>query len=1021
MPEVPTPEATSTKATLPETHSKPTGISRLFSGWNRPVLAAVTDHILTTAKGSGQAVADLSSLLIVVPTRHAGRRLRETLALEAAKEDSAVFPPLVVTQDFFSAPERVAGEAPIADSQATRLIWAALLLEIDFHRFRCVFPVDPIDRDLTWAMKTAGELLEVRNLLTESGLTFATASEPLGDQDMEPLRWKELADLESLAIRRTKELGLRDEALSRLDAVQSGALPDEVKSILVAATPDLNPLTIQALQRAAHHIPVEIMIHAPESEAHRFGEWGTPLPEHWLEAEIQIPDAEEVIRDAATPADQAELACELLEHRLGDLEDPAVIAAIGVPDPEAIAPLEQSAAKRSWSTYDPAGQPVSNHGIYYLLDQTTALLATRSFEAVPRLLRCPDFTQALVRALPEDEKETEPDSDRQNAASDTPSFRPGATAFLALVDELRERCLPDQLEDALAGAKRNFSQSPQLEQGLQWIADWMQRFRKEPFGTVLIDYLSEVFASRTFTPQETAHGAFSEVAAAIQEAEAAWENTRQIFPKKLQPSERFHLLLELIRQRHLYDEREPRNIDLEGWLELLWEDAPHLVVTGMNDHVVPEAIIGHSFLPDSARRALGIPDNDDRFARDAYLLTSLIETRRDTDQTNAGRTNAGRTNAGRIDLLFGRQSESGDPLRPSRLLFQCSDEELPERTLQFFGGEAPSTRPLPWSLPWQLKPQPLPDDARVFQRLSVTQFRSYLTCPFRFYLQHGLRMDEVDAEKSEMDARDFGNLIHDALERFANDREASVSNDTAEIRTSLENEIDALLYQRYGSQLSTPVLIQREAARRRLGWWSEIEAEERAAGWKILEPETSISTDDHPFTLAGLPISGRIDRIEEHADGRLRVFDFKTHAIYDAGKFRNKTVSEYHIAPIKRTEDAESFPEWARVEGPDGKSSRWVDLQIPLYLLALAERFPGREIVAGHIALGPTEAEVVLDLWDQLDSELLESAKACAEGVIEAVQERTFWPPAARLPWSDPFEELLFGEAEESVDAAELG
>ena len=211
---------------------------------------------------------------------------------------------------------------------------------------------------------------------------------------------------------------------------------------------------------------------------------------------------------------------------------------------------------------------------------------------------------------------------------------------------------------------------------------------------------------------------------------------------------------------------------------------------------------------------------------------------------------------------------------------------------------------------------------------------------------------------------------------------------------------------RYGSQLSTPVLIQREAARRRLAWWAEIEAEERAAGWRILEPETSISTEEHPFALAGLPISGRIDRIEEHEDGRLRVFDFKTHAIYDAGKFRNKTVSEYHIAPIKRTEEPDSFPDWARVT-IDGKDSRWVDLQIPLYRLALAGRFPGREIVAGHIALGPTRAEIALDLWDDLDTDLLESAKACAEGVIEAVRSRVFWPPTEKLAWSDSFEELL--------------
>ena len=978
-------------ATGEETAPEPAGSdpgSPIFTGWSRPVLSSVVEHLLA---GAGkETILDFSATLVLVPTRHAGRRLREALALAAGERDAAVFPPLVVTQDFLVAPERVPGDRPVADREATRLVWAALLLEIDLERFRCVFPVDPIARDLTWAMKTADELLDVRNLLAESGLTFASASDPLREQDMEPLRWKELGALEALAIRRIQDLELRDETLTRIDASQSGTLPEEIQRILVAATPDLHPVSITALETARTRLPVEVLVHAPGSERHRFDEWGRPQPEHWLEAEIGIPDAAHSIHDAITPTDQAERACDLIRLRLSDPQNPAPYAAIGVPDPEAIAPFEQAATRREWSTYDPAGQRVSRHGVYYLLDQTAALIATRSFEAVLRLLRCPDFTSALVREL-----------------STEPEERISATGFLAFVDELREECLPDRLEDAIAAAKRRFSNRPELEEGLQWIADWMKRFQKDSFGRVLIDYLSFVFADRSFSPQETTHGAFTEVAAAILEGESAFEKTKEAFGTKLSASDRFHLLLELIRGKHLYDEREPENIDLEGWLELLWEDAPHLVVTGMNDHVVPEAIIGHAFLPDSARRVVGVPDNDDRFARDAYLLTALIESRRDSD--------------GRIDLVFGRQSESGDPLRPSRLLFQCSDEELPERTLQFFGGETPSSQPLPWTLPWKLQPRPLPDDARIFQRLSVTQFRSYLSCPFRFYLQHGLGMNEIDPEKSEMDARDFGNLVHDALERFARDPEAAGSEDANEIRTTLEAEVDALLYLRYGSQLSTPVLIQREAARRRLAWWAEIEAEERAAGWRILEPETSISTDDHPFALADLPISGRIDRVEEHDDGRLRVFDFKTHAIYDAGKFRNKTVSEYHIAPIKRTEDPGSFPEWARVASADGKPSRWVDLQIPLYRLALAERYPGREIVAGHIALGPTRAEIVLDLWEDLDADLLESARTCAEGVIEAVRSRVFWPPAEKLAWSDSFEELfLFGETEESVDASGL-
>jgi len=973
---------------------------RHFLDWNRPILASVTEYLSTSRLTGG--TLDLSDHLVVVPTRNAGRRLRESLAILVAESNAAVIPPLVVTQDFLTSAERIAARRisdglPAATRHVTRLIWSALLLDINLRNYRRVFPVDPVERDLTWAMKTADELLDVRNLLAESGLDFASAAQQLAVAEMEPARWEELAALEELAILRTEKLGYRDECQARLAAATHGALPAEVTRIVVAATPDLWPISTTALIRLNNTIPVELLVAAPESDAANFDAWARPVPGYWLSAEIPIPSPEESIREAATATAQAELACDLI----GDAKNPAGLVAIGVPDPEVTAPLEQTAILRGWTTYDPAGQAVSRHGIYYLIDQTAALLATESYDAVDRLLRCPDFGKALIRHLANDLGE-----------------EIGITRFLTNLDKLAQSSLPDRLDDAIAAARRNFSKSPELESGLLWIADWIEKFQRQPFGTTLSHYLAEVFADRTFSPNEQTHGAFSEVADTILEADDAFAATEAAFPKKIAPAERFQLLLELIRERHLYDEREPRDIDLQGWLELLWEDAPHLIVTGMNDHVVPESIIGHAFLPDSARRALGLPDNDARFARDAYLLSTLLATR----SAPGGAAPGHRPNAGRIDLIFGRRSDGGDPLRPSRLLFQCSDAELPQRTLQFFSGDTPSQTPLPWQLPWKLKPQPLPDDHKLFQRIRVTQFKAYLTCPFRFYLQHGLGMEEYDADKTEMDARDFGNLIHDTLDRFGRDPEASTSTDPDVINASFEREIDAILTQRYGPRLTTPVLVQREAARRRLGWWSEIEAAERAAGWRIFSIEDTLSDEAHPFVIAGMPISGRIDRIEQHEDGRLRVIDFKTHSI--AGTYKNKTVRDFHITHVKRTEDADSFPAWSRLEtGEDekAKTERWTDLQIPLYLLAVAERHPGKEIQAGHVALGPTEAEVVLDLWEDFDSELLESAGACAEGIITAIKSHQFWPPAEKLAWDDPFEDLLFSDAGKTVDSTGLG
>ena len=49
-------------------------------------------------------------------------------------------------------------------------------------------------------------------------------------------------------------------------------------------------------------------------------------------------------------------------------------------------------------------------------------------------------------------------------------------------------------------------------------------------------------------------------------------------------------------------------IELRGWLELPWDDAPALVVTGMNEGMVPASGGSDLFLPDTLRRRLKLDD-----------------------------------------------------------------------------------------------------------------------------------------------------------------------------------------------------------------------------------------------------------------------------------------------------------------------------------------------------------------------------------------------------------------------------
>lgn len=958
-------------------HSTTSGSpTRLLIGWDRTLLESTVAFLARDWNGKGSL--DLSDHLILVPTKNAGRRLREALAIHAAKFESAVLPPLVVSPDFLYAPARlVASEKPVASPLGAELLWTGLLLQLPLDEFRRVFPIDPVERSLKWANDNARELLRVRNLLVESDLDFQKAATILTSQDLEAGRWMELSEIEKQAITQIEKAGFRDPAAATQEAADSGDLPAKIRHLVVASVADLKPLACRVVARYAKRFPTHLLIHAPESEAPHFDPFGRPLPAHWLTREIVIPDPAHSIHQCTTPADQADLCRELL----APFPNPASLFAIGIPDPEVAPTLKQQLIAAGQSSYDPAGKPVSHEGIYYLLKLTHQLVTSERFSALSLLLRCPGVIDAALQ-------------DR------TTESRLSNGTVLRHFDKFSEESLPDRLSDALPAAKHRANKYPALANIITWSQKWITRFRKEDFTTVVSAYLSAIFAQKRFSSHDPSEAVFIEVAAGIQELAAELDSVKTAFPRPPDASDHFELLLSSLAERRVYPDRGPHDIDLQGWLELLWEDAPQLLLTGMNDHVVPEAIIGHAFLPDSARRVLGIQNNDDRFARDAYLLTSILETRNDS--------------RGSVDLLFGRQGTSGDPRRPSRLLFQCQDSQLAGRTLNLFSEQDHKSQPLPRSIAWKLKPAPLAPDHKVFQRISVTGFKQYLTCPFRYYLKFGLGMETVEPDKNELSAADFGNLVHAVLEALGRDEPMRDSQDDGAIAQFFEREIDRWLQVRFGFRLTTPVMIQREAARQRLSHWSKIEAEERAKGWRILAVEVPFGKDDTPFTLNGMTVTGRVDRIEQHPEHGIRVFDFKTISPMEDGRI--KTVDRYHLANVKRTESAEDYPDWALSTDAKGKAIHWVDLQIPLYCLAMAERYPGTTISAGYITLGRTEAEVRIDLWDTLDEATIANARTCAEGVIDAIRNQQFWPPNEQMPKWDDFKELLSPTAADAVD-----
>lgn len=922
---------------------------RHFLSWERPWLPQVAAWLARDWDGPGPL--DLSDLLAIVPTRQSARRLREALAEFAGRRGSAVFPPRAVTPDTLLGQE---ADAPdVASRLECLLAWAEVLRNVELDTVADVFPVAPPRRDAAWAWAQAEQLYRLQTQLTEGGLGFADVAAAAGPDFPEPARWEQLASLEAGQGRVLAARGRREPHAARREFARTSVRPAGMRRISVLAVPDPLPLALGVLAAWSAQVPVDIVVFAPGAEAEAFDPAGRPVPAAWAEREIVLPEFERRVRLQADPAAEAGEIVRLVTR----YPDPDGLVALGVADAEVMPLLENELSRAGLPHYNPAGTPWRSDRLFPLLTALAALAREPAINAVAALARCPDFLLGLRER-----------------------FGPGFSAarFLAELDELRADHLPADLADA-----RRFVRPARdhLARGLDLMEEVRTVLVRDGFPEGAVVALAAIFGGRRYD------SSLPEDARAI-EAAGAW---RDVMRQCAAAGERFtgwqapewwEIALRLFGESRQAGEKDPGALELQGWLELPWEDAPHLIVAGLNEGLVPDAIVGDAFLPESLRAALGLKTNAARYARDAYLLQSLASSRAE---------------GGRLELLCAKNSAAGDPLRPSRLLLACADRVLPDRIRRLFRPVEALRPNLAWSRAWRLAPRRAPPPGRV----PVTGLRTWLSCPFRFYLAQVLGMRAVDPAKTEMDAFDFGTLCHAALEALGHDPVMRDCTDEPTLRDFLLAGFERALHARFGPALTLPLVVQAESARQRLARVAAVQARERAAGWVIARVESAFTLD-----LGGLAVRGRIDRIDRHAmTGAWRVLDYKTSdtAVPPARS---------HLRP-RRTGD-EALPDWRRVTF-EGRDCVWADLQLPVYLRALGQELAGApEITGGYFNLPKAAGETGLALWPELTGELLASAQACADGVAARIRAGEFWPPAEIDPAHDDFAALMHHGAADS-------
>jgi RecB family exonuclease len=938
----------------------------VFLGWQQPFAAAVAQYLIER-----HPEMHFAGTTVVVSGGRAGRRILTLLADEAQRRRLPMVPPSFVTAG--DLPELLyRPPCPPAETFLRQVAWLGALRRAQREVIQPLFPRLADGDDLTTWQGAAGVLDRCKDELAAAGTDFQTilSNEHLHNALGDVERWQSAAALHAAYLDQLAAMGLCDRQQARAAAAATGDV-QAPGPIILAGVPQLSRQTHALLNHVAD--AVEVLIYAPEDLADGFDHFGSVRPEFWCARHVDLAQAN--LRSAQTISDQADAV--FAEIAAVGPAVPADAVTIGVAD-EAIVPYLQTTADNlaAVAIRYGGGSPLAASRPFQLLKVIADYLETRDFKHYSILTRHPDLERWL-RAYGSDDL-----------------FTPRWRDWKSLLDEYAADYLPARLGPA-CNQPEGWRTMPSAENDdrpdLAWLYSRIDEFlgplhtqssqTPDAWATPILEVLHRAYAlawDQTDEPQRRIVAACQALREVLGELhDTATIVDRSHFPR-VAAHEAIRGVLALVAPRRIPPPPQTgAQIEVVGWLELMADDAPHLIVTGFNEGLIPEAAGPDPLINDKVREAAGLLRDRDRLARDAYLLTAMLRSRP----------------AGAVTLIAGRLSPQGDPLLPSRLTFACDDRTAAERVLK-------AVAPPPPAPPLRLRFAPgltggfrigaeIPPDLTPITSMRVTAFRDYLASPQGFYLRHVLGLATLDdVAPREMDARECGDLVHKVMKAFAATPAAATGGKQRCI-DELIHLFNDLLTQRFGGEPQGTLKFQAELIRRRLAIVGERQAEWFDDGWRIRYVEW---TPPDPAEMivdgAAMGLRGRIDRIDYHEATN-------TWALLD-----------YKVGNGERT------PEKTHL-----RAGQWCDLQLPLYRYLAAGIVGEQELKFGYVAVSDRADCTRLALADW-DAAALAAADQVAHRVIRDVRQGRF-DDVGDHPPTDGIFAYVFGQGTLAPDADE--
>lgn len=195
-----------------------------------------------------------------------------------------------------------------------------------------------------------------------------------------------------------------------------------------------------------------------------------------------------------------------------------------------------------------------------------------------------------------------------------------------------------------------------------------------------------------------------------------------------------------------------QGIQVMGLLESRSLDFEQVYILGVNEGLLPQTSVSPSFIPDSIRRAYGLPVLENQDAISAYMFYRLLQR------------------SAKVSLVYNAQADDTNTGEPTRFLKQ----------LEYESGYQFNYLEHKQSIATEKKtPVIIHKDEKVMEvlnrylngeiGLSASALTSYVNCPLQFFYKYVAKIEEPKEISENLEANYIGSMLHYVLETFYGD------------------------------------------------------------------------------------------------------------------------------------------------------------------------------------------------------------------------------------------------------------